>query len=433
MRFCAHRQFLAPALLMLLAPSAAEAQVPPAPAATVEASALPTDLGVEALYATRDGAPFWLKDEPGRTAAAKIAALLRTASVDGLANNLALADAVEAALKGGTPADDKIISGAWVSYVRALSSPVTEVGYGDPLRQPKSPTAVAVLHDAAVAPALGDYVDRVSAVNPRYASLREAALNNAAADNPQVRATLQRLRLIPAIGRAILVDIASAQLFMLEDGRAVDSMKVVVGKSNSPTPELAGTIHYLTFNPYWHILDEVVQRKVAPVVLKRGVSYLKAARYETVSDWTESTPVDPATIDWKAVASGAEQAFIRQRPGANNMMGAVKFSFENDQDIFLHDTPHKELFAKARRNFSLGCVRLERADALTKWLLRGEPPPSANEAEHHLQLAEGVPVYLLNLTATVQDGALAFADQMPISGRAKEPGRAAAGSDAIAH
>ena len=86
------------------------------------------------------------------------------------------------------------------------------------------------------------------------------------ASDPRVRATLDRLRLLPATGRAILVDVASAELWMLENGQPVDSMKVVVGKTTSPTPLLAGTINYVTFNPYWHILDDVARRKVAPIV-----------------------------------------------------------------------------------------------------------------------------------------------------------------------
>ena len=388
----------------------------------------PVDLGVEAFYRARNGAPLWLKDESSRAAAGRLASLIRASAIDGVADAVGLADRVDAAIKSGTPADDRIISQAWVAYARALAAPVPEVGYGDPLRKLLPQSAVAILHAAAQAPSLIAHVDQVAAVNPIYTSLRSAALSAKSAENPQVLESLRRLRLIPAAGRAILVDISAAQLMMLEDGKVVDSMKVVVGKSGSPTPELAGTIHYVTFNPYWHILDEVVQRKVAPVVLKRGVSYLKAARYETVSDWMKSEPVDPATIDWKAVKEGTQRVFIRQRPGTNNMMGAMKFSFENDQDIFLHDTPHRELFAKAKRNYSLGCVRLERAADLARWLLKGDLPPPGDTAEHHQQLTEGVPVYLLNLPATVRDGQLAFAD-----GPVPQLKLAAAASDTVTH
>jgi len=122
--------------------------------------------------------------------------------------------------------------------------------------------------------------------------------------------------------------------------------------------------------------------------------------------------VDPASIDWRAVAAGKASAHIRQLPGTNNMMGAVKFWFENDFAIFLHDTPHKELFAKPKRDFSLGCVRLEHADRLAQWLLGRDGAPQADVPEQHVQLDKGVPVFITYLTANVVDGQLAFAEDV---------------------
>ena len=194
------------------------------------------DLGVDLFYAARNQAPLWLKDEAGRAAAAKLPPLLRTAALDGLANGPGLAADVEAAIARGQPADDKIISAAWVQYVRTLKGPVAGVDFGDPALKPVAPTAPAVLAEAANSPSLDSYVEAVAAVNPLYSALRDAAIKQGRTDDPHVRATLQRLRLIPAAGRAVVVDAASAQLSMLEDGKAVDSMKVVVGKTTSPTP-----------------------------------------------------------------------------------------------------------------------------------------------------------------------------------------------------
>ena len=419
------------------------APTPAAPTSTPVASPVaiaapaPADLGVDLFYAARNQAPLWLKDEASRAAAAKLPPLLRNAALDGLANGPGLAAEVEAAIARGQPADDKIVSAAWVQYARTLKGPVAGVSFGDPALRPEAPTAPAVLAEAAHAPSLGTYVEAVAAVNPLYSALRDAAIRQGRTDDPHVRASLQRLRLIPAAGRAVVVDAASAQLWMLEDGRAVDSMKVVVGKTTSPTPLLAGTIHYVTFNPYWHILDEVALRKVAPVVIKRGVSYLKAARYEVVGDWnSDAPPVDPKTIDWKGVAAGTATVHIRQLPGANNMMGAVKFWFENDFGIYLHDTPHKELFAKPKRNFSLGCVRLEHAGRLAQWLFGRDASPPGETPEQHVQLDKGVPVFITYLTANVADGQIAFADD--VYGLDRAPALATAapvktGASAVAH
>jgi murein L,D-transpeptidase YcbB/YkuD len=166
----------------------------------------------------------------------------------------------------------------------------------------------------------------------------------------------------------------------------------------------------VTFNPYWHIPQDVARRKVAPVVLKRGVAYLKAARYQTVAAFGQGEePIDPTTVDWKAVADGSVDVHIRQLTGPQNMMGKMKFGFVNPYGIFLHDTPHKEFFAKPKRNLSLGCVRLEHPERLATWLLGHDPVPPNSDAEQNVQLDQGVPVYISYLTARPDGEKLAFA------------------------
>jgi L,D-transpeptidase YcbB len=404
------------ALIAVCAPAPAEARKkapPPPPPAPVIPQVHSGDAAVDAFYFyDRSGTPIWLRDEAGRQAAARVAEILDRAAIDGLNDGPTLAAGVRGAIAGGTLDNDAAISVAWLKYVRALKAPVNGVEYGDPELKLTQPTAKETLAALVTAPSMVVHVSQVAAVNPLYSALRQQAVTEGSGSDPRVRATLERLRLLPATGRAILVDIASAQLWMMENGQPVDTMKVVVGKTTNPTPLMAGTIHYVTFNPYWHILDEVARRKVAPIVLKRGVSYLKAAKYDTVASWSDPQPVDPKTIDWKAVAAGTDHVFIRQKPGVNNMMGAMKFSFENDEDIFLHDTPHKELFAKDKRTLSLGCVRLEHADRLAQWLLGRDAAPPSDAPELHVQIDQGVPVYLTYLTATLQEGKLAFANDV---------------------
>ena len=407
------RLVIAALLASLAAPSPAFAQSTVAAVSPAADSASALD----AFYLSRNQAPLWLKDDAGRAAAQALSAALRNSAVDGFAGGTDLAAEVDGALARSQPADDRIISAAWIRYVQALSAPVEGINYGDPALSLKAPPPALILARLSAAPSAIDLVNRTSAVNPLYSALRDAAVQAGAADDPRVQATLARLRLIPAKGRAILVDSAAAELWMLEDGRPVDSMKVVVGKTVSPTPLLAGTIHYVTFNPFWHIPDDVARKRVAPVVIKRGVSYLKAARYETSETYSAQSPrVDPATIDWKGVAAGTTPVFIRQLPGGQNMMGAMKFSFDNDQDIFLHDTPkdklHQALFAKTQRTYSMGCIRLERADRLARWLLGRDPTAPSDEPEQHVQVDGGVPVFVSYLTANVADGKLVFADDV---------------------
>jgi murein L,D-transpeptidase YcbB/YkuD len=371
------------------------------------------DSAVDAFYAARGGAALWFRNADSRTAAERLVSRLHHADLDGFAEGPQIASAVEAAIAAGQPADDKTISVAWVRYVRALKGPVSGISYGDPPLALTAPAADAILRETEAAASPSAYVDQVAGVNPFYAALRDAALKQEAAADPHVRATLDRLRLVPARGKSILVDVANAQLMMLENGQVVDTMKVIVGKPDAATPLLAGTIHYVTFNPYWHIPQDVARRKVAPIVLKRGVSYLKSARYETVGAFGyKEEPIDPESVDWKAVADGTVEAHIRQKAGGNNMMGAMKFGFVNDYGIFLHDTPHKDFFAKARRNLSLGCVRVEKPPVLAQWLLGRDPVAPSDGTEQLVQVDKGVPIYILSLTARPDGEKLAFADDV---------------------
>ncbi len=406
------------ASVALAAAASADARRKPAPPPPPPAPVIPQvrsgDAAVDAFYFyDRAGQPVWTRDDASRQAAGRVVGILKRAPIDGLAQGPALAATVETALASGTLNDDALISLAWLKYVKALRTPVGGVEYGDPSLMLKLPTAKEVLGAVVAAPSPLAHVDAVASVNSFYSTLRGAAVANGAAADPHVRATLDRLRLIPAKGKIIVVDTANQRLMMVEDGTVAGSMKIIVGKLKSPTPLIAGKVHYVTLNPYWNIPMDVVQRRVAPTVVKRGVSYLKAARYVTTSKWgADAVAVDPSTIDWKAVAAGTEKAYLRQLPGVNNMMGHMKFGFANRFDIFLHDTPHRDLFNKSVRNLSMGCVRLEHAPDLARWLLGTEPVTSDDAPEQQVALSAGVPVYTVYLTASVDGDKLVYANDV---------------------
>jgi murein L,D-transpeptidase YcbB/YkuD len=196
---------------------------------------------------------------------------------------------------------------------------------------------------------------------------------------------------------------------MYENGQPVDSMKVVVGKTESPTPMIASMIFYATFNPYWNVPNNLILKNIGPKALKGGDSYLKPQGFEVMSDWTENASVVPASaVDWASVASGKTQIRVRQRPGPTNSMGRLKFNFRNSEDIYLHDTPQKDYFLKAQRTLSNGCIRLEDAKRLGRWLLQAEPVAPTDQAELHVKLPQGVPVYVTYLTVQPEAGKLTY-------------------------
>jgi len=209
---------------------------------------------------------------------------------------------------------------------------------------------------------------------------------------PQLYVDLLPGAQIPLHGRYLLVDAASARLYMIEDARVKDSMKVIVGKPETPTPALKSVIHYETLNPYWHVTADLARTFIAPRVLEEGEPYLTTRGYDVVSGWgPDARVLPPDSVDWKAVAAGTLQVYVRQRPGPANSLGRFKFDLPDGDGIYLHDTPKKELFAQDQRNLSHGCVRLEDAPRLARWLL-GKDPPEASAPEENILLPKPVPI-----------------------------------------
>ena len=238
-----------------------------------------------------------------------------------------------------------------------------------------------------------------------------AALNADTGDQERIlRINLVRARSLPADpGRYVLVNAAAGRLWTYEDGRIRDSMRVVVGRVTDPTPMMAALIRFVIVNPYWNVPPDLVATRIAPYVLSDGQAYLAAKKYVVLSDWSDNAaPIDAAKIDWKAVADGKIQLRVRQLPGPANAMGRMKLIFPNPMGVYLHDTPDKQLLKEPERLFSAGCVRLEDAPRLAKWLF-GKPLVIGSEApEQQVDLPSPVPVYLTYLTAAPEDGVIAF-------------------------
>jgi murein L,D-transpeptidase YcbB/YkuD len=175
---------------------------------------------------------------------------------------------------------------------------------------------------------------------------------------------------------------------------------------------LASTIYYATLNPYWHVSAEMVRSLIARNVLDQGIGYLKSHGYQVLGSDGSGKILNPAKVDWHAVAGGRQAVKVRQLPGPGNSMGRIKIPFPNGSDIYLHDTPNKALFAQDDRTLSHGCIRLEDAERLGRWLLGRDPQATSREPEENVLLPTPVPIYVTYLTAHVQDGQLSFVDDI---------------------
>jgi murein L,D-transpeptidase YcbB/YkuD len=156
----------------------------------------------------------------------------------------------------------------------------------------------------------------------------------------------------------------------------------------------------------------MIRSLIARNVLDQGLSYLKSHGYQILSADGSGEILNPAKVDWHAVAGGRETVQVRQLPGPGNSMGRIKIPFPNSSDIYLHDTPNKALFAQDDRTLSHGCIRLEDAERLGRWLLGHDPQAGSRDPEQNVLLPAPVPIYLTYLTAHVDGGQLSFVDDI---------------------
>jgi murein L,D-transpeptidase YcbB/YkuD len=251
-----------------------------------------------------------------------------------------------------------------------------------------------------------------------------AMLNASIADRiAQVEANMERFRWLPQTvdSRHLRVNIADFSLELVEDDVPVMTMDVIVGKPYRQTPVFSGSMSYLVFSPAWHLPPTISRKDILPR-LKRDPLSLNEDGIRVLSGWGENErEIDPTTVDWRRVSANNLPYHFRQDPGPQNALGRVKFMFPNRFSVYLHDTPARELFDRAQRDFSSGCIRVQRPQDLAVHLLLEDPawtPERVAEAmesgtEQTVSLPRALPVHLYYLTAWVDDdGELQFREDI---------------------
>jgi murein L,D-transpeptidase YcbB/YkuD len=247
--------------------------------------------------------------------------------------------------------------------------------------------------------------DRVELDVPVNARIRQIALN------------LERWRWLPArLGeRHLLVNIPGFTLEVREQDRAVLAMRVVVGKELSRTPMFSDSITYLVFNPIWELPIEIAKNEVLPSIQKDPEYLAKNHLRLYQRHGRGSREVDPAKVDWQKITPEEFGFAVKQDPGPENSIGHVKFMCPNQFAVYLHDTPAGRLFTATQRDYSHGCVRVERPLDLALYLLRGKAGwDSARIAAAFdtlknkvVKLPEPVPVHILYWTTWVDERGVA--------------------------
>lgn len=228
----------------------------------------------------------------------------------------------------------------------------------------------------------------------------------------QVRVNMERARwlLYKLQGTFVIVDIAGYKVAMYRDGQPIWRSRVQVGKAARNTPIFQAQISYITFNPTWTVPPTILKEDVLPKI-QSNPGYLAANRMRVID--REGNEVDPSTVDW----SNPRGLSLRQDAGKDSSLGQVVIRFPNDYAIYLHDTPHRELFARTVRATSSGCIRVENPLQLVellfndpvKWDSAGIQKQLANGRTENIRLPVKVPVLLAYWTVDLGgDGRVSF-------------------------
>jgi len=235
----------------------------------------------------------------------------------------------------------------------------------------------------------------------------------------QIELAMERLRWtpLPIAPRAIVVNVPEFMLhgYEMHAGRSEArlAMRVIVGTARkTPTPLFDAEMRFIEFSPYWNVPPSIARSETLPR-LRRDPGYFDRQGFELVgSDGRVVGGLSEAGI--AAVEAG--QMRIRQRPGASNALGSIKFVFPNSDNIYLHHTPTPQLFKRLRRDFSHGCIRVEEPLQLAKFVLADAPEWTEARIEEAmrrgrsatLRLDESLPVIIAYRTTVVRDGRVLF-------------------------
>jgi murein L,D-transpeptidase YcbB/YkuD len=239
----------------------------------------------------------------------------------------------------------------------------------------------------------------------------------------QLKLTLERWRWLPHEFERppIVVNIPEFLLYAAnEEYRPAFSMKVVVGRSyQHQTPVFATEIQSVIFRPYWNVPLSIQRKEVLPE-LRKSPDYLRKHSYEVVDARGEIVSEDSVSEEMEKQLYSGKLA-IRQRPGQENSLGLLKFDMPNVYDVYMHGTPATQLFARSRRDFSHGCIRVEDPVALAAWVLRDKPGWDTDhilgamdgDLTSRVSLTKPIPVLILYGTAVVtEDGKTHFFDDI---------------------
>ena len=184
----------------------------------------------------------------------------------------------------------------------------------------------------------------------------------------QIRVNLERGRWVfkDVQGDFLIVNIAGYKAYLVRDNKLAWTARVIIGKPYRETPTFKSEIKYLVLNPTWTIPPVILRNDILPVA-RTNPDYIRQRNFEVYD--RQGNQVNPDSLDWSQFSGKNFPYILRQPPGPDNSLGRIKFDFENPHAVYIHDTPHRELFNQPDRSLSSGCIRIENPMQLAEILL----------------------------------------------------------------
>ena len=297
---------------------------------------------------------------------------------------------------------------------RNLSSAIDTIAVDDLLKSVKTRTVMKSLE--ACEPQFTAYVALRDTLTKLLSGVQDSvALHHIRS----LRINLERLRSYNTKpSRYLHVNIPSYWMSVYESDTVALESRVIIGKATSRTPELGSIIKSFIIYPYWHVPRKIATEEILPSIQKDS-AYLQRNNFEVLNASNEV--VSPDAIDWPSLNKDYFPYQLRQREGRENSLGIIKFVFNNDYGVYLHDTNSRRLFKKDKRAMSHGCVRVERAVDLARYLVKDDTvyttPEDLDQYLHlkqrlQLKVVNPLPLFIEYLTCEYKNGRILYYDDI---------------------
>lgn len=363
-------------------------------ASQVQAKTFEHQQEIDQFYLERNGAPLWISNQKLNENGVTLHEALKNAWNHGLNP-----DQYNIELDDLDPIQKEILlTQGYIKYARDLSGmrvTPAEISLDQNYWKQRISAKKALDNLAKNETPLKEFLQNLAPQTQTYKRLKSEMIVK---PSVQLALNMERLRWLPdqKPDKFIIVNIPSARLWAIENGKAYLEMPVIVGRKDRPTPSFITNAIGVRFNPTWTVPPTIKEKDIWPK-LKENPNYLID---KSVEVYDQEQTLDPTIIDWNSITrSDLHKLRMVQLPGKTNPLGRIRILMPNNYSVFLHDTSERG-FTDIDRSYSSGCVRLQDPEKVARFILGKDVKPFLKSQQTKDIMSEStIPVHILYHTA----------------------------------